>query len=302
MKNLACLIIAKDEEDRIGRVLESVKWIPEIVVVVDDRTTDKTEEIARKYTPQIYRRQWDGFVGMKKFGLSKITAPWVLWLDADEVITSELEESIRELPENPGYDTFQVNIKSQFMGQWMKCWSRPQDRHVRLFRKDKVGFDESLVHEKLEIRRQKTENRRQILEDGREKTERLGSLDNVGSLKGCIEHYPVRNLSHMLDKINNYSTLAAQQMHQNGIRFHYWQLFWYPALNFFKAFLWRDGWKDGWKGLILNTLYAWNTLLDYLKLWELQRVAPAVRSSERSEEPFSPADEAGPVATRADKL
>lgn len=248
MKDFSVLIIAKDEEDRIRKALESVKWASEIVVVVDDRTYDKTAEVARQFTDKVFIHPWEGFVGSKIFGLQKTTNDWVLWLDADEVVSPELSESIRETPSDSSCAAFYTLIRSQFMDQWMKCWSRPQDKHVRFFRKSKVNFAKSLVHERLVI------------------------AGEIGRLEGTIDHYPVLSLSQHLDKINLYSTLSARQMHRQGVKFRFWQLVYYPIFNFLKAFLWRQGFRDGWRGFILNVLYACNTFLDYLKLWELERM------------------------------
>lgn len=244
---LTTFIIARDEENRISKSLESVKDLGEIVVVIDERTTDKTADAARQFTPNVFIHPWEGFVRAKMFALSQITTDWVLWLDADETVTAQFKEDLKKISGGDIHSAFYTPIHSYFMDKYIKSWSRPQDKHVRLFRKSKVRFNESLVHERL------------IIEGG------------IGKIGGWINHYPVQSISQHLDKIDRYSTLAAEQMRRNQVEFHFWQLIYYPVLNFLKAFIWRGGWRDGWRGFILNVLYGYNTFLDYLKLWELQK-------------------------------
>jgi len=109
-KTLSVIIIAYNEEKRIEQCLRSVAWVNEIVVVVDDKSTDKTAEISRKYTSKVYLHRFEGYGKQKQFALNHATGEWVLILDADEELQGSLRRKLRSLVENPQADYFTYAI------------------------------------------------------------------------------------------------------------------------------------------------------------------------------------------------
>jgi glycosyltransferase involved in cell wall biosynthesis len=244
---VSVIIIAKNDEERIERALESVKFSDDVIVVVDDRTTDKTEELAKSYTSKTYVRKWEGFGPQRTFAVSKTKHDWVLWIDSDEAVTKELRESIEKLPESPSFSAFRIGILSEFMNKWMYySWSPVRDRHIRLFNKQKCKFDKSNVHEKLVV-------------DG-----------EIGYIEGLLEHRTFKGMNKHVDKVNLYSTLAAQDLFHRGVIFQWWQLIYHPTYAFLVSYFKRQGFRDGLRGFVLCSMYAFNTFLDYVKLWELK--------------------------------
>jgi (heptosyl)LPS beta-1,4-glucosyltransferase len=96
MSRLTVTVIAWNEEERLRACLESVAWADEIVVV-DAESTDKTVQIAREFTDKVSVRVWPGFATQKNFAIEQASGEWILSLDADERVTSELRERIRAI-------------------------------------------------------------------------------------------------------------------------------------------------------------------------------------------------------------
>ncbi len=241
------IMIARDEADRIERSLKAVQFSDDIVVVIDSRTTDSTRDIAQRFTNNIFVRVFDGYGKARQFAVSKTKHRWVLWIDADEVVSKELRDSITSLGENPPFEAFRISIVSEYMFRWMdSVWSPRRDCHPRIFDKTKVHFDNKKVHEKLVFK------------------------GEAPILEGLIEHYTFRNNDQIVDKIQSYSTLRAQELFESGVRFHWWQLIYYPLYSLVRSYVRWGSHKDGVRGFILTIYYVFNVFLNYVKLWELE--------------------------------
>ena len=184
---LSVVIITYNEEANIRACLESVKWVDE-VVILDNYSTDRTIEIAGKYTDKIFMRRWDGYGSQKNRAIEKATNNWILALDADERVTPELADEIQDLfrKGDPPMDGYELPYKVYFGNKWIRHGGWYPEYHLRLFRKDKGGFEERPVHEKVRI-------------SGR-----------VGRLNHYIEHYTYRSISDFIQRMDRYSTLSAE--------------------------------------------------------------------------------------------
>ena len=147
---LSVVIITLNEEAKIKDCLESVAWADEIVLV-DSFSKDNTVEIARNYTDKIYQREFAGFGDQKNFALSKASGDWILAIDADERVTSELQEEIKRTLSNPGANGYYMRVKSYFADKWIKHCGWWPDYHLRLFRRDYGRFSDRLVHEGIQV-------------------------------------------------------------------------------------------------------------------------------------------------------
>lgn len=98
---ISSLILAKDEEQNIARCLESqLTCVDEIIVLIDDATTDRTEEIIRTFPQVRYEKVvWQGFSKTKQLGLSFTSNNWIFWIDADEAITKPLNDELIQFKE-----------------------------------------------------------------------------------------------------------------------------------------------------------------------------------------------------------
>jgi glycosyltransferase involved in cell wall biosynthesis len=138
---LSVAIITHNEENNIRETLESIKWADEIVVV-DSFSTDRTQEICRKYTDKVHSLTWNGFSSQKNRAVSLTTNPWVLVIDADERVTDGLrDEIITLLKSSPAEDGFFVPRKNYFGNKWIKHGGWWPDYSMRLFKREKGSFE-----------------------------------------------------------------------------------------------------------------------------------------------------------------
>ena len=244
MDKISVTIITKDEEKNISDCLKSVEWADEIIVV-DSESTDRTVELAKQFTDKIFIRKWEGYVPQKRYALSLVSNEWVLSLDADERITPELKDEIINL--SPGeFSGFKIRRKNFLLKKEITSCGWENDYQLRLMRKDKASFSDRLVHEKFIV-------------DGQ-----------MDKLKNPMIHYTFSSFSEYFSKINHYSSLKAQELITKKKRVGGWTIFSHTVSAFFAFFIVRLGFRDGVYGLIISLLHSVSTMMNYIKLWELQ--------------------------------
>jgi glycosyltransferase involved in cell wall biosynthesis len=243
---LSVIVITRNEERNLADCLISVGWADEIVVV-DSASEDKTVEIARRFTQNVYVRPWEGYSAAKSFALQQCTSDWVLWVDADERVTKELAEEIQNVvnKEVGDFVAHEFPRRSFFLGRWIRHCGWYPGYVVRLFRRTAGSFSDSKVHEYLKI-------------DG-----------NVGRLDHDLLHYTDPDLRHYFEKFNRYTSLAAEGMEDAGSRFSLAQLIVRPAWVFVRMYIIKRGFLDGIEGFILSILSSCYVFTKYAKLWEL---------------------------------
>lgn len=242
---ISVAIITKDEEHDIRRALDSVKNFAQIIIV-DSFSTDNTISIAKEYTTHIYQHRWPGFAKQKQQAIDYATYPWVLILDADECVTTELAREMSTAIANTQYQGYYLPRKNMFLGKWIQHCGWANDFTLRLFQKACSQMEEREVHEK-------------VLVSG-----------NVGKLSAYIEHYSHQDLTDYLLKTNHYATLAAAQMTKDGRRASLTSLLFNPCYAFIKIYLLKQGFRDGIRGFMIAVLFGFSTFLKYAKLWEKQ--------------------------------
>lgn len=243
---LSVTIITRNEEANIAACLESVAWASE-KIVVDSGSTDRTVDIARELGARIIEIEWRGFGDAKQRGLDSATEEWVLSLDADERVTSELAREIRCCIGDANVNGFKLPRLTRFVDTWIYHSGWYPGYILRLFRRDKAHFTNSLVHERVKI-------------DG---------ATNV--LKNHLLHYSYSSLDDYLLRMNRYTSLAAEEMFSARKRFGFWQPLLKAPAAFVKCFLVRRGFLDGWAGLQIAVLSAMYAFTKYSKLRELER-------------------------------
>jgi glycosyltransferase involved in cell wall biosynthesis len=244
MNKLSVIVITKDEEKNISDCLQSVDWADEIIVV-DSESSDRTIELAKKFTDRVIIKKWEGYVPQKRYALSFAANEWVLSLDADERITPELKDEIVKLL--PGDNSgFKIKRKNFLMNKEITSCGWEKDYQLRLFKKDKTDLNERLVHEKFVV-------------EGK-----------VGTLNSPMLHYTFSSFKEYFEKINNYTSLKAEELLSKKKKVGGWTIFSHTVSAFFAFFFIRRGFKDGVYGLIISLLHSVSTMMNYIKLWELQ--------------------------------
>ena len=243
---ISIVIIAKNEESNIKDCLESVRWAREIVVV-DGFSSDRTVEIAKRYTDRIFLREMDLEGRHRNFAYSKATQEWILSLDADERVSSELAHEIGGVVKqnDTNFSGYGIPIKTFIGKRWIKAAGYYPARKLRMYRKDSFRYEESGVHPRAFL-------------DGKERP-----------LKCDIIHYGFRDFSHFFDKLNNQTTLEAEKWIQDGRSIHVPKLIFKSLDRFFRTYIGKKGFKDGFMGFLMSlghSLYQWLTFAKYLEL------------------------------------
>jgi len=245
---LSVCILGLNEQENIFSCLKSVdSWAEEIIVGIDDRTTDKTEEVAKKYTNKVYLLPHkDMFHKNKQKVVDKARQPWVLWLDADEKISEELKKEIENVVKKE-VDGYYIPRKNYIFNKWMRHSGWYPDYQLRLWKKGKVKWPGKSIHEHPEIKGE---------------TERLS---------GHILHNNYTSVSQYLLKLNRYTTQdAIRRRNEFKDKFSVYFVS-RPIEEFVKRFVALKGYKDGLHGLALALLQAFYELVVVIKVWELNK-------------------------------
>ncbi|MDA7742330.1 glycosyltransferase family 2 protein [Francisellaceae bacterium] len=245
MSTLSVIVITLNEEKNIDRCLESVEWANE-VIVLDSGSVDKTCEISKSYSNvRVYSQDWLGFGAQKNKALSYTTKDWVLWLDADEVLSAELTIEIKKQLEKPSAECFKFKRQSYFLGKLIKHGDWGRDYVTRLFRKGVAEFTNDAIHERLEI-----------------------SKDQVSLMPGMLFHYTQDSISISLKKCNTYSDQTSLRLFQKGKKSGLLKAVFHKHWTFFRCYFMRLGFLDGGRGYMIAKLSAYGSFFKYVKLWE----------------------------------
>ncbi len=247
-KKLSVVISVFNGEKDLNDCLKSVSFADEIIVV-DNSSTDKTMEIARKYTDKIFTKPNNLMLNINKnFGFSKANGEWILCLDADEQVTPELQEEIKltiEQLNNGAIDGYFIPRKNIIFGKWIEHTGWYPDPQLRLFKRGKGKFPEEHVHEMVSIE------------------------GEIGSLNEHILHYNYDSISQFLQKLGTiYGPNEAEQLIKKGYIFDWRDAIRFPAKEFLSRFFAREGYKDGIHGLVLSLLMAFYHLIVFSYIWE----------------------------------
>ena len=245
---VSVIVITKNEERNIADCLKSVAWADEIIVV-DAESVDGTVERAREFTPHVIVRPWAGFSAAKAYAVAQTTHEWVLWLDADERVTEELATDIqRAIEENySGVSAYRFARRAYFLGKWIRHCGWYPGFVTRLFRKTRAQFSDDAVHEQLAVR------------------------GAIAKLPHDLLHFTDDDLEHYFEKLNQYTSLAADQLLATKRRITAADLLFRPCFLFMKMYFLKAGFLDGLHGFLLCRLSASYALAKYGKLWHRQQ-------------------------------
>jgi len=242
-------MISAAEADRIGRALESVTgWTSEVIVVLNEDAADGTEEIARKHGAKVFREPWKGHIAQKNSAAAKASGDWILGLDADEAVSTQLRDEIqavfadkRKMEEFAGFNFPRL---SWYCDRWIRHGDWYPDRQTRLWRRGRADWGGIDPHDKLFV-------------EGR-----------VGKLRGDLHHYSRESINAHLRKIIPFSDEFVRQHVGTGGKPSVFDMTLRPFWRFFRAYCLRLGFLDGWPGYYIACHTAFSTLVRYAKLRE----------------------------------
>lgn len=243
---LSAVVITYNEETRLKRCLDSLLFADEIVVV-DSFSTDNTLEIARRYTQNVTCREFKGYSDQKNAAIAGATQEWVLIVDADEVISPELAEEIRQAIASGKFNAYRMPRSTYFLGRRMRYCGWYPDAQLRLVKRAIAHIPERLVHETIHVDCE------------------------VGYLENDMVHYSYDSMDVYCTKMVNYARAGAMQKFNEGRRCSIADLLLNPWFAFVKMYVVKQGFRDGMHGLVLSALTACSSALRYAILWDLGR-------------------------------
>jgi len=243
-------LIARDAAAHLPACLATLRWADDLLVVVDDRTRDRTAEIAAALGARVAFRTFASFPQLRNEALALARTDWLLFVDADERVTPALAAEIRAAVAGAAEAGFWIPRRNYLCGRWVRGAGWHPDPQPRLLRVGRVHFDPTqLVHEVACF------------------------AGPQGHLRQPLDHLNYRSLREFVAKQRTYALLAARTRHQRGEPARRRQLLTMPLREFRRRYLELGGWREGWLGLVLCVLLAWAAFLERRELLRLDRTA-----------------------------
>lgn len=250
MPSLSVIILTKNEESNIIDCLDSVSFAEE-VIVIDDESSDRTLELIRIYKEariKILKRKLDDFSSQRNYGISKSTGEWILFIDADERVSKELQNEIQRILKNKSNMAVGYFIKREDV-MWSKRLKYGETGTMYILRlaKRNAGLWEGKVHE-------------------------IWNINGLTRrLTGILSHYPHKQINIFLREINSYTSFRADELFSNRIKVSWMNIATYPVAKFASNYILKMGFLDGIEGFIFAVLMSLHSFLVRGKLWWLWR-------------------------------
>lgn len=245
---LSIVILTHNEKDKIGRTLASIRSIADQIIIVDDCSDESFRNLCKKLAPksEIYMRKLDDFATQKNFGISKVKYEWILNLDADEEVSPQLGNEIKDVVmSSPPYDAFNIKFTTVLFGKFLEN----NERHVRLFRNNGIKFENS-VHEVLKIN------------------------GKIGQLKWDIIHHHWNGYADWFQKLDKYAYQGALRDIRNGKNYSrpgiMARMVLIPFVNFLDGYLVKKRYKLGFAGFVHSVVGATNAIRRFAIYYEIK--------------------------------
>ncbi len=246
MVKISGVIITYNEEEHLEKCLSSLIDVADEILVVDSYSTDRTKEICEKFNVRFVEHEFEGYIEQKNYALSLASHDYILSLDGDEALSDTLKDSILKVKEDWQKDGYYSNRMNNYCGQWIKHSDWYPDRKLRLFKKGSGEWKGINPHDSYTLKKGQTK----------------------GFLKGDLLHWIYRDYKEHNQKVERFSTIAAEAYFKLGKKSSFLKIVWRPSWAFFKAYFLRLGFLDGLNGLIICIQTFNVTFLKYIKLRE----------------------------------
>ena len=246
---ISAVILTKNEENNLERCLKSVLFCDEIVII-DDFSTDKTLEIAKRYKAKVFKRELNNnFSSQRQFAFSRAGGEWLLFIDADEEVSLELKNDIKNVFSHGNQKIVAYYIKRRdfWWGRELKYGETQKARNkglIRLIRKNH-GLWHGFVHEVFKTK------------------------EATSCLSGFLNHYPHPTLTEFISDVNRYSSLRAKELFSQKKRTNICQIILYPLFKFKLNYFIYLGFLDGVPGFVYAFMMSFHSFLVRVKLYQL---------------------------------
>jgi glycosyltransferase involved in cell wall biosynthesis len=239
--NISVVIITKNEAHIIANTLESLQPVTNDIIIVDSGSTDETVAICKKFNTVVIEANWQGYGINKNKGIEAAKYDWILSLDADEALDTELQQSLKQLKFSSDNEVFNIRFKNFYCNKWIRFGEWGFDWHIRLFNRKKVHWNNVAVHENL------------VFPEG----------VAITKIKGNILHYTVQNKKEYNNKTDHYARMNAKKYADAGKKATSFKLYFSPVFAFLQHYIFRLGFLDGAAGFIIAKTTARYTFLKY---------------------------------------
>lgn len=247
MVQISVVIITYNEEGNIGRCLDAVLPVADDIVVVDSFSKDQTEKICKEKGARFVQHAFEGHIEQKNWAITQAKYPHILSLDADEVLTAELQQSILKVKASWHADGYFVKRLNNYCGHWVKHCGWYPDKKLRLWDSSKGKWAGTNPHDRFEM------------EEGCKNE----------TLKGDLLHYSFHSVKQHMDQINFFSDIKAQMAFEKGKHSNFFKILINPAFRFIRAYILKLGFLDGFYGFVISMNTAHAEFLRYVKLKRL---------------------------------
>lgn len=246
---ITAVVLTKNEEKNIKKCLKSIFFCDELIII-DDYSTDKTTHIASKFTKNIFKHKLNNdFSKARNYGLSKASSSWVLFIDADEVVTPSLQKELKELSERDDIEAVYIKRNDIFFTKVLHGGEWGGEYILRMGRKNKIGKWKNKVHEVWQPR--------------------VGMKKYYTSHN--ILHHSHTDIANFVTTINNYSFLHALNKEKNNFSSSLIKIIFYPQIKFLNNIILKKGYKDAQHGFIYAVMMSFHSFLAWSTLWLSQK-------------------------------
>lgn len=230
MSELTVVIITYNEEENIGRCIDSVRDIAGEIIVVDSFSADGTKKIAEAKGARVVERKFTNYIEQKNFAMAQAANAYVLNLDADEFLSNELNKSITT-EKSAGFkaDAYSMNRLNFYCGKAIKTCGWYPDTKIRLWNREKGNWQGELIHEVL------------VMNDGA----------SLRHLQGDIIHHSFPNEESLVLKVDKFARIAAQQLKLRAYPYLLFKMLFSAPFKFLRNYFFKLGFTDGIAGAII---------------------------------------------------
>ncbi len=245
---ISVVLAVYNEEDNLSNCLNSIKDLADEIVIVDGGSKDKTLDIARKFDAKIIQTTNPQIFHINKNkAIDKATGDWILQLDADEVVTKQLDKEIKMVTSKDlNIAGYWIPRKNFFLGRYLTKGGQYPDYTLRLYKKGTGRLPAKDVHE-------------QAIVQGK-----------VGYLKSDLLHLRDRTFSSYFQRFNRYTDLFSRQLKEGGVNLTLLSFISFtlmkPLFWFLKAYIRHRGYVDGFPGFIFALFSSLRFPIAYFKL------------------------------------
>lgn len=249
MEKISAVIITFNEEKKIAACLASLQGVVDEIVVMDNFSTDDTPLICKQFGVKFYQQSWKGYGQQKNDAVAKCSHHYILSIDADEYISTALQQTILQQKRVILTGAYSINRQNIFYGYALKYGLTQPDKIIRLYDRRQAQWSLTAVHETLNFNKKVP----------------------IAFLKGNLVHKSKDSMHAYIETLNKYSTLGATSYYSKGKKSSVFKIIGNPIFTFFKGYILRRGFLDGLPGLIMAITLSIDTFMKYAKLYFLQK-------------------------------